>query len=90
MQASAAFGAPCFFLLWSCLKRNACRPLVPYGKDPIGVMVGINRKLAARGFMTRAHENVFIVAPPLIITASQIREDLVKPDEVLAEVDATL
>ncbi len=70
--------------------RDTHEPLVPYGKDPTGIMGGINKKLAARGFMTYTHENVIIVAPPLIITAAQIREELAKLDEVLAEVDATL
>ncbi len=65
-------------------------PLVPYGKDPAGIMGGINKKLAAKGFMTYTHENVIIVAPPLIITAAQIKEELAKLDTVLAEVDTTL
>ena len=64
--------------------------LVPYGRDPEGVMGGINKKLAARGFMTYTHENCIIVAPPLIITEAQLTEELLKLDEVLAEVDATL
>jgi taurine--2-oxoglutarate transaminase len=70
--------------------RDTHEPLVPYGKDPTGIMGGINKKLAAKGFMTYTHENVIIVAPPLIITASQIKEELLKLDEVLAEVDVTL
>jgi taurine---2-oxoglutarate transaminase len=62
--------------------------LVPYGKDPTGVMKGICGKLAAKGFMTYSHENMIIVAPPLIITEAQLREELAKLDEVLSGVDA--
>jgi len=73
------------------VKDKATREaLVPYGKDPDGIMGGINKKLAAKGFMTYTHENVIIVAPPLIITAEQIEEELQKLDEVLSEVDTTL
>lgn len=65
-------------------------PLVPYGKDPEGVMGGICKKLMAKGFSTYSHENVIIVAPPLIITPEQLREEMQKLDEVLGEVDAEL
>jgi taurine--2-oxoglutarate transaminase len=37
--------------------------------------------------MTYSHENILIVAPPLIITEEQLLEELVKLDEVLAVVD---
>jgi taurine---2-oxoglutarate transaminase len=64
--------------------------LVPYGGDPKGVMKGILGKLFAKGFMTYTHENMILVAPPLIITEEQLTEELKKLDEVLAEVDASL
>ena len=70
--------------------KVARTPIVPYGKDPAGIMGGINKKLAAKGFMTYTHENIIIVAPPLIITEEQLIEELKKLDEVLTEVDATL
>jgi taurine--2-oxoglutarate transaminase len=60
--------------------------LVPYGKDPTGIMKGIVGKLAAKGFMTYSHENMILIAPPLIITEAQLREEMAKLDEVLAEV----
>ena len=73
------------------VKSKATRePLVPYGKDPTGIMGGILKKLAAKGFMTYTHENVVIIAPPLIITQEQLLEELPKLDEVLTEVDSTL
>lgn len=70
--------------------KQTREPLVPYGRDPENVMGGINKLLAAKGFMTYTHENVIIVAPPLIITDAQLTCELQKPDEVLAEVDAML
>ncbi|MFI3227598.1 MAG: aminotransferase class III-fold pyridoxal phosphate-dependent enzyme [Clostridia bacterium] len=61
--------------------------LVPYGKDPQGLMGKINGMLKARGFMTYTHENMILICPPLIITGEQIIEEMAKVDEVLAEVD---
>lgn len=61
--------------------------LVPYGKDPEGVMGKILGMLKAKRFMTFGHENMILVAPPLIITEEQLREELAKLDEVLGEVD---
>jgi taurine--2-oxoglutarate transaminase len=62
-------------------------PLVPYGKDPEGIMGKVLGKLKARKFMTYTHENMVLVAPPLIITEEQLLEELAKLDEVLTEVD---
>ena len=61
--------------------------LVPYGKDPEGIMGSICKKLMEKGFSTYSHENVLIVAPPLIITPEQLLEEMQKLDEVLSEVD---
>ena len=46
----------------------------------MGKLIG---ELKKRGFMTYSHENMIIVAPPLIITTEQIKEELKKLDEVL-------
>ncbi len=70
--------------------RETREPLVPYGRDPDGVMRAIVGELAARGFMTYSHENMFLVAPPLIITAEQLDEEMRKVDEVLGLVDQRL
>ena len=70
--------------------KTTKEPLVPYGKDPDGVMGDICKKLMAKGFSTYSHENVIIVAPPLIITPAQLREEMQKLDEVLGEVDAAI
>ena len=65
--------------------RKTKEPLVPYGKDPDGIMKSIIGKLTAKGFMTYSHENMILISPPLIITPEQIKEEMVKVDEVLAE-----
>lgn len=65
-------------------------PLVSWGSDPERIMPGIIARLAARGFMTYSHENNIIVAPPLVITPEQLREEMAKLDEVLGEVDGEL
>lgn len=63
--------------------KETREPLVPYGKDPEGIMGRLIGELKKRGFMTYSHENMIIIAPPLIITAEQIKEELKKLDEVL-------
>lgn len=67
--------------------KGSKEPLVPYGKDPEGVMGKILGLLKERKFMTYTHENMILVAPPLIITKEQLEEELSKLDEVLGIVD---
>ena len=67
--------------------RETREPLVPYGKDPEGVMGKIIGALKAKGFVTYSHENMIFVSPPLIITEEQIREEMAKVDEVLTDTD---
>ncbi len=62
-------------------------PLVEYGKDPEGKMGKIIGMLKAKGFMCYSHENMILISPPLIITEDQVKEEMVKVDEVLDEVD---
>lgn len=61
--------------------------LVSYGKDPEGVMGKIIGMLKERKFMTYSHENMILIAPPLIITKEQLEEELEKVEEVLCIVD---
>lgn len=61
--------------------------IVPYGNDPQGIMGRIVGMLKERKFMTYSHENMILVCPPLIITESQLIEELEKLDEVLDIVD---
>jgi len=62
-------------------------PLVEYGRDPEGIMGKIIGMLKAKGFMCYSHENMILISPPLIITEEQVKEEMVKVDEVLDEVD---
>jgi taurine--2-oxoglutarate transaminase len=68
--------------------KKTREPVVPYGQDPEGIMKKVSGELVKRGFMTYTHENVVIVAPPLIITGEQLTEELAKLDEVLGVVDS--
>ena len=67
--------------------KKTKEPLVPYGRDPDGTMGKILKLLSERRFMTYTHENMILVAPPLIITEAQLTEELSKLDEVLSIVD---
>lgn len=78
--------------LFSCVElvkdKKTKEPLVPYGKDPEGIMGKIIGMLKAAKFMTYSHENMILICPPLIITAEQLREELAKLDVVLSTVDS--
>ena len=63
---------------------------MPYGKDPNGVMGKLVGMLKEKRFMTYSHENMLLVSPPLIITEEQIKEEMVKMDEVLTYADNEL
>lgn len=70
--------------------RQTKEPLVAYGQDPEGIMGGIIKKLIGKGFVTYSHENMIMVAPPLIITENQLQEAMTILDEVLYSVDKTI
>ena len=63
------------------------QPLVPFGSDPDNIMGKIFTLLRDRGFWTYTHENMIIVAPPLIITEDELRAQLAILDDVLSQVD---
>ena len=67
--------------------KKTKEPMVPYGKDPDGIMGKIIGMLKERKFMTYSHENMVLIAPPLIITEEQLVEELAKVDEVLKIID---
>lgn len=67
--------------------RETTEPLVPYGKDEKGIMKKIQGLLLERGFAAMGRENNITLAPPLIITEEQLREEFIKLDEVLSIVD---
>lgn len=62
-------------------------PLVPYGKDPEKLMKKILGILSTEGFATYNHDNILIVAPPLIIQEEELREAMDIMDKVLGYVD---
>lgn len=77
--------------LFSCVElvkdKATKEALVEYGKDPEGKMGKIIGKLKDKGFMTYSHENMVFICPPLIITEEQLREEMIKMDDVLTFVD---
>lgn len=77
--------------LFSCVelvKDKATRaPLVPFNNDSEGLMPKIVGMLKVEGFSTYSHENMILVAPPLIITETELRDALAILDKVLDSVD---
>ncbi len=65
-------------------------PLVPYAKDPKGLMKQILGKLRENGFVTYSHENMVAVSPPLIITEAELQEAFDILDKVATWVDENL
>lgn len=61
--------------------------MVPFGKDPDGVMGKILGMLKADGFWTYSHENMVVVCPPLTITEEELKEQMTIMDKVLDSVD---
>ena len=90
-ETHACVGDARYIGLFSCVElvkdKETREALVPYGKDPDGVMKKIIGMLKEKGFMTYSHENMIFVCPPLIITEEQLEEELAKLDEVLSVVD---
>lgn len=80
--------------LFSCVElvkdKATKEPIVPYGKDPEGMMGKVIGLLKERKFMTYSHENMVFVCPPLIITKEQLQEELQKMDEVLTIIDSMI
>ena len=70
--------------------KETKEPLVEYNKDPENILGGIIGVLKKKGFSTYSHENNIIVAPPLIITETELRDAKAIMDEVLADVDAMI
>ncbi len=65
-------------------------PIVPYAKDPKGIMKQIIGKLREYGFTTYSHENMISVSPPLIITEQELKEAFEILDKVATWVDGNL
>lgn len=70
------------------VKDQATRePLVAFNNDPEGLMNKIIGMLKTEGFSTYAHENMILVAPPLVITEEELRTAMKIMDKVLDSVD---
>ncbi|MDR1465141.1 MAG: aminotransferase class III-fold pyridoxal phosphate-dependent enzyme [Oscillospiraceae bacterium] len=67
--------------------RRTREPLVPYGRDPDGVMKRIFGLLRQRGFSAYGRENNINITPPLIITESELRAAFPALDDVLGIID---
>ena len=93
-EKHACVGDVRYIGLWSAIElvkdKNTKEPLVPYGKYEKGTMASIVQSLIRKGFYTYSHENMIIVAPPLIITKEQLLEAMDILDGVLGEVDAMI
>lgn len=70
--------------------KETKHPLVPYGKDPDGIMKKILSMLRKEGFWNYSHDNVLIIAPPLIIKETQLREAMDIMDKVLDFIDSMI
>lgn len=67
--------------------KQTKEPIVPYGNDSEKIMPKIQQLLLEQGFAAMGRENNITLAPPLIITEEQLREEFVKLDQVLSVVD---
>ena len=77
--------------LFSCVElvknKETREPLVKFNSDPEGLMSKIVGMLKVEGFSTYSHENMILVAPPLNITETELREAMAIMDKVLDSVD---
>ncbi len=70
--------------------KKTREPLVPFGKDPEGLMKKIVKMLVDDGFWTYSNANNIIVAPPLTITEEELVEAMKIMDKVLDAVDSMI
>ena len=67
--------------------RETKERLVPYGKDPKGIMKDIKGKLFKHGLASFGRESLITVAPPLTITEEQLDDIFTRLDKVCAYAD---
>jgi taurine--2-oxoglutarate transaminase len=67
--------------------KETKEPIVAFNCDPEGLMNKIIGMLKVEGFSTYAHENMIVVAPPLIITEEELKTAMKMLDKVLDSVD---
>ena len=75
------------FSAMEIVKDDKGTPIVEFNDDPEGIMPKIIGMLMNKGFFTDAHENMIVVAPPLIITEEELTEAMKIMDKVLDSVD---
>ncbi len=75
------------FSAMEIVKDQKGTPIVSFNHDPEGLMAKIIGMLMKEGFFTYAHENMIVVAPPLIITEQELREAMKILDKVLESID---
>lgn len=75
------------FSAMEIVKDGRGTPIVEFNNDPEGIMPKIIGMLMKEGFFTYAHENMIVVAPPLIITEEELTEAMKIMDKVLDSVD---
>lgn len=75
------------FSAMEIVKDEVGTPIVEFNKDPEMIMPKIIGMLFKAGFFTYSHENMIVVAPPLIITEEELREAMEIMDKVLDSVD---
>ena len=75
------------FSAMEIVKDDKGTPIVEFNDDPEGIMPKIIGMLMNEGFFTYAHENMIVVAPPLIITEEELTEAMKIMDKVLDSVD---
>lgn len=67
--------------------KETREPVVPFGKDPEGLMGKVIGMLKKEGFSTYSHENMVFVSPPLIISEEELKEGMAILDKVLDSVN---
>lgn len=75
------------FSAMEIVKDDKGTPIVEFNNAPEGIMPKIIGMLMNKGFFTYAHENMIVVAPPLIITEEELTEAMKIMDKVLDSVD---
>ncbi|MDD6191302.1 MAG: aminotransferase class III-fold pyridoxal phosphate-dependent enzyme [Firmicutes bacterium] len=69
------------------VKDETGTALVDFNDDPENLMGKIIGMLMAEGFFTYSHENMVVIAPPLIITSEELTEAMKIFDKVMSVVD---
>lgn len=69
------------------VKDEMGTPLVEFNCDPENTMGKIIGMLMAEGFFTYSHENMIVIAPPLIISSDEMKDAMKIFDNVMDAVD---